>query len=392
MYSRIIASVIVMMMYIALASAQTSCLVRDQTALLNELSSCADQGGPPGCLTPDKIRDLICSVPVFQGSDFRLYVGPKTDWVNSFWPNTTLVTQLMASNISGGYGFIGASKTSNNANNDAIAVAGFASNDNVSAVPPVGAWGGYFEADRANGVNTPTVGAEIDVGNNGSIVDVNPFAMHPSALNVPLWMGCGGAGFNGVGGSQPCSLAIGVVPNTLPFRRGIAFQSDALDPSVGAGGRGMAMELAAGQSIKWSLNNSDHVAFEMWGSSAGLGAVCNSQTAPLSNPTTLSLCTNFSGGGGEVDIFNSQNNAEGFTFYQKTSSSTYRKIVTIPGTGGIRLPVTTVTALPSCDAGAEGTMYGVSDANSPAYNEALGTGGGNTHVIAYCNGSYWAAH
>lgn len=55
------------------------------------------------------------------------------------------------------------------------------------------------------------------------------------------------------------------------------------------------------------------------------------------------------------------------------------------------LPVSTVAALPACNAGLKGGMAAVSDASVPAYNAAL-TGGGAVSIPVYCNGSSWTAH
>lgn len=59
--------------------------------------------------------------------------------------------------------------------------------------------------------------------------------------------------------------------------------------------------------------------------------------------------------------------------------------------GGIQLPVSTVSSLPSCGSSQKGMMYAVSDATSPTYNGSL-TGGGSVSVAVYCNGSSWTAH
>jgi hypothetical protein len=59
--------------------------------------------------------------------------------------------------------------------------------------------------------------------------------------------------------------------------------------------------------------------------------------------------------------------------------------------GGVRLPMTTVAALPACNDASKGLMYAVSDAASPAYDGTL-TPGGATSVPAYCNGANWTAH
>lgn len=58
---------------------------------------------------------------------------------------------------------------------------------------------------------------------------------------------------------------------------------------------------------------------------------------------------------------------------------------------GIALHGTTVAALPTCNAGEEGTMMYVTDATAPAYNATL-TGGGTVAVPVFCNGSTWTSH
>lgn len=59
--------------------------------------------------------------------------------------------------------------------------------------------------------------------------------------------------------------------------------------------------------------------------------------------------------------------------------------------GGVRLPLTSVGALPVCNGASRGLMYAVSDAASPTYGSPL-TGGGAMSVPAYCNGANWSAH
>jgi hypothetical protein len=51
----------------------------------------------------------------------------------------------------------------------------------------------------------------------------------------------------------------------------------------------------------------------------------------------------------------------------------------------------TVAGLPTCNAGAKGTLYWVTDATAPSWNAAL-TGGGAVGVIGACDGSAWTAH
>src|ERR1700719_1115550 len=55
------------------------------------------------------------------------------------------------------------------------------------------------------------------------------------------------------------------------------------------------------------------------------------------------------------------------------------------------LPMSTVAALPACNAGLNGAMAAVSDATAPAYNAGL-TDGGTSSIPVYCNGINWTAH
>jgi hypothetical protein len=52
---------------------------------------------------------------------------------------------------------------------------------------------------------------------------------------------------------------------------------------------------------------------------------------------------------------------------------------------------TTAASLPTCNAGAEGSLYSVTNANSATFNAAV-AGGGTNHVMAYCNGTGWTVH
>lgn len=49
-------------------------------------------------------------------------------------------------------------------------------------------------------------------------------------------------------------------------------------------------------------------------------------------------------------------------------------------------------ALPTCNAGAEGTWAATSDAPSTTFNAAYAPGGGANHMPVYCNGTAWTIH
>jgi len=53
-----------------------------------------------------------------------------------------------------------------------------------------------------------------------------------------------------------------------------------------------------------------------------------------------------------------------------------------------QITATTVGALPTCNAAAEGTEYGVTDANATTFHASVAAGGSN-HVQVYCNGTNW---
>lgn len=63
----------------------------------------------------------------------------------------------------------------------------------------------------------------------------------------------------------------------------------------------------------------------------------------------------------------------------------------IIGADGIQLASKTFAGLPTCNAGAEGKLFAVTDATSTTFNAALAGGGGN-HVMGYCNGTAWVVH
>lgn len=59
--------------------------------------------------------------------------------------------------------------------------------------------------------------------------------------------------------------------------------------------------------------------------------------------------------------------------------------------GGVQIAITTVAGLPTCNAGLEGMMRGVSDANSTTYH-ATAAGSGANHMPVYCDGTNWVLH
>lgn len=63
-------------------------------------------------------------------------------------------------------------------------------------------------------------------------------------------------------------------------------------------------------------------------------------------------------------------------------------IAQVQVSSSFRVPFAVVGSLPTCNAGAEGQLYGVTDALTPV---ALSTvaGSGAIHTLVYCNGTNW---
>lgn len=74
-----------------------------------------------------------------------------------------------------------------------------------------------------------------------------------------------------------------------------------------------------------------------------------------------------------------------FTIFRSTGQLQVNDLRSL---AGLRSAVVAVASLPTCNAGLEGTHYGVNNALAPV---ALATvaGGGTVHVSVYCNGTNW---
>lgn len=62
--------------------------------------------------------------------------------------------------------------------------------------------------------------------------------------------------------------------------------------------------------------------------------------------------------------------------------------VQVMSSGPAKVPTSTVAGLPTCNAAAEGSVYGVTDALAPAVLIAV-AGSGAVHTLVYCNGTSW---
>lgn len=153
----------------------------------------------------------------------------------------------------------------------AMGVTGAAINDDVNANNAQTAWPGYFTGARI--ANTGAVQFEIDVANvSNDVVDISPYSgttNGPPGSTVPLNLGCGGE--PPVVGNTPngkCSALLYFNNNGSISRKGLVARSTLLDTSIGAGGNGVFLELASGQSIRWLKSDGTTLA-EIWGDANG---------------------------------------------------------------------------------------------------------------------------
>lgn len=193
-----------------------------------------------------------------------------SDWVNTFWPSITQNNQLVSISPIGLGGIVGATRSGDfpQATGGSIGVSALAyANDTTANLNP--AWAAYVEANRASGAHQ-AIGIEIDVGNNGTVTNITPRNFFlGTGLTAGLWDVCGGAGFNGAGGSNSCTVALGIGQNTKTWQKGIVFSYQGLDPANGNGGAGISQEMYIGQSLRW-LDGSDVLKGEIWGTASGL--------------------------------------------------------------------------------------------------------------------------
>lgn len=58
---------------------------------------------------------------------------------------------------------------------------------------------------------------------------------------------------------------------------------------------------------------------------------------------------------------------------------------------GVQLTPIAYASLPTCNSGAQGELFAVTDSNSATFNATM-AGSGTNHVMAFCNGTNWTVH
>jgi hypothetical protein len=185
----------------------------------------------------------------------------------------------------------------------------------------------------------------------------------------------------------------------------LSIASSGANEAVYLGNSGFAIQQVMGNSYVAGANTISHFA-TCSGSPTlmmdfNLGANDLSGCSDSNITANGGLGTNFTNFGGRFQIVGT-NSASGDALYRTGAGN-----VCI-STGGVQagcfdasqnlnlvaaatLVTKTVATLPTCNSGAKGQMYAVSDASSPTYNATL-TGSSTTWALAVCNGVNWTAH
>lgn len=188
----------------------------------------------------------------------------------------------------------------------------------------------------------------------------------------------------------------------------LAFGNATNNPSYSFLGTGLA-------TFSGGISSNGQITATAPAANAGSGSIKVQNTAPQLSITNSGSATDaktwtFEGGAANVlcirainDANNVGNNLICFTrsgasltdisYGNATNNNTHTFLGTgLLSTGGpTLLKKSTVSALPTCNAGANGYAEVVTDATSPTYNATL-TGGGSVTAIALCNGTNWTAH
>ena len=223
----------------------------------------------------------------------RLYVGEATvasgdiiatgsgmttpDWLQTLFNPTTSVSQLVTVSTLGGLGITGASRSSDYrtaygaASGGTQGINGIAYNDDTVTGTPV-AVGAYSVGIRAASCSGLTVGIQSVACNAGSVVDITPYSQVNSGCTISVLA----TPYNTGGGPYTSNISAGIVlgpggtPGSPPLmRKGIVTLNGSLDPTLGAGGNGVAWEAYVGQSLRW-LDSGNTTQAELYGTSGGL--------------------------------------------------------------------------------------------------------------------------
>jgi hypothetical protein len=355
---------------------------------------------------------------VCQDAGGKLLSSSTNCGLSGNWVNTVLtgvyaylnnIARFPVAAINGGASHgssavLGAARTSDITTPDTcctIGLSSFAYNDNA-AIPMV-AWGTYNTSVRAPGAGG-ILGSEWDIGNQGSLVPLTPYAI-PPGLTVPLWVACGGELHSTAlsGTLNPCSAAMSLVWNGAPFDKGIVFQQAALSSH---GTEAWAINLPVHGMVRWENTDGGTVGFvdsqiDTTADAMGLmftnfGALfetpaggIQTQVAFVANAVNYpQLSGGVTGSGAILNATGSDANVDLILQAKATTPPGGNVVLHNP----LRLQKVLFANLPPCNGTFEGDMLAIPDSNTAVFNAAITAGGGTNHVIAYCSGTQWTVH
>jgi hypothetical protein len=197
---------------------------------------------------------------------------PST-WPETYFGNIIATSQLASISAIGEPAVVGVTRTSDyrtwagSASGGPPGVGAFTINDDTGSGNPI-ATAFYGESLHNSGVTGITEVAELTVSSAAPTVAVTPYGGIKGGSTFSLNLTCGFR--TGYKVNVSAGLIIGGSRDTATKQqRGIVALASALDPTVGRGGNGVAIELAQGQSVRW-LKSDDSVAGEIYAGPNGL--------------------------------------------------------------------------------------------------------------------------
>lgn len=225
----------------------------------------------PGTGKVHRLNRLLLGTAALGSSDVPM---STPDWAEALLENTTAVAQLASNSSTGQLAIMGSSRTSDFRTWAASASGGsqggtfLAYNDDLTGAPiACGINGIAIHADGCTGISLN----QMDMNSLHTVVDTDPFSGVVGGTTWALGL-TSGAYADVATDNITAAMYIGQGHPAGPvFRKGILIFDDALDATVGAGGNGVAIEMARDASIRW-LNSSDTTDAEIWGDENGLTA------------------------------------------------------------------------------------------------------------------------
>lgn len=127
-----------------------------------------------------------------------------------------------------------------------IGISGFLVND--CAVSRAG-WAIYGDVQHQGVVGAASYGLELAVKNKSENVTGNPYGLAGGAIGV--WLDAGGDPSYGGASTNPCNAAIIILNHDNTWNTGIIFSATGITGTDGVTGRGDAIKMARGHTIKW---------------------------------------------------------------------------------------------------------------------------------------------